>query len=180
MNPKTLEAKKAHVQEISNRLKSAQCVIIMSYQGLDVATFTKLRQQLRSIEVDGQPVDAGVEVQKNTLVRRALEEYHDEALEKLLTGANAIITCDDPLAALSAVSSFCEKNHKFAQIKGGLIDHTFLNEQQIGVIAAAGSRNGLYSMLLSVLEAGMRNFALDVKAIAEQKQGGQEAPAAAN
>jgi len=179
MNPTTLQAKKAHVQEISERLKSAQCVIIMSYQGLDVATFTKLRTDLRKVEADGNPVKAGVEVQKNTLVRRALEEYHDEALLKLLTGANAIVTCDDPIAALKVVSNFCEKNHKFAKIKGGIIDHTFLDEQQIASLANAGSRNGLYSMLLSVLEAGMRNLALDIKSIAEKKQEGEPAATAA-
>lgn len=177
MNPKTLEAKKAHVQEISDRLKSAHCVIIMSYQGLDVATFTKLRKNLRDVKADDQPVKAGVEVQKNTLVRRALEEYHDEALEKLLKGANAIVTCDDPLAALSTVSDFCEKNHKVAQIKGGLIDQTFMDEKQIAEIASCGSRKGIYSMFLSVIEAGMRNLALDIKAIAEKKQA--ESPATA-
>lgn len=172
MNPKTLEAKKARVAELSARLKNANCVLIMSYQGLDVKTFIKLREALHHVEVDGKPVAAGVEVRKNTLVRRALEEENDKELESLLTGANALITCEDPLACLKAVTEFCAKNSKFAKIKGGLIEHVYMDQDQIAEIGNCGSRNGIYSMLLSVLEAGMRNLAMDIKLIAE-KQGGE-------
>lgn len=177
MNPKTLEAKKATVAELADRLKTANCVLILSYQGLDVATFTKLRKGLHHIKADGQEVKAGVEVQKNTLVKKALEEENDKDLENLLTGANALVTCDDPIAALELVSDFCKDNSKFAKIKGGLIDHTFMNDKQIAEIAACGSRKGILSMLLSVLEAPMRNLAVDVKLIGEKKE--KEAPAAA-
>ena len=179
MNPKTLEAKKARVAELSARLKTANCVLIMSYQGLNVKTFIKLREALHHIEVDGKPVNAGVEVRKNTLVKRALEEENDKELEGLLTGANALITCDDPLACLKAVTEFCDENSKSAQIRGGLIEHVFMNQEQLAAIGACGSRNGIYSMLLSVLEAGMRNFAMDVKLIAEKKQAEQPAAAEA-
>ncbi|HBR85756.1 MAG TPA: 50S ribosomal protein L10 [Firmicutes bacterium] len=175
MNPKTLEAKKARVAELKERLQTANCVLILTYQGLDVKTFTKLREALHHVEADGKPVKAGVEVRKNTLVKRAIEEVNDKELEGLLTGANALITCDDPLACLKAVTEFCEKNSKFAKIKGGLIEHVFMNQEKLDVIGACGSRNGIYSMLLSVLEAGMRNLAVDVKMIAEKKQAEQPA-----
>jgi large subunit ribosomal protein L10 len=38
-------------------------------------------------------------------------------------------------------------------------------------LATLPSREGLLSMLLSVLQAPMRNFALAVKAVADQKEG---------
>ena len=173
MNPKTLEAKKARVAELSETLKASQCVLVMSYQGLDVHTFIQLRNALHNLEVDGNPVKARVQVLKNTLVKRALEAYGDSDLIPLLTGANALVTCEDPLAALSAVTDFCDSNYKFAQVKGGLIEHVFMDQQNLSVIGAARSRNGLYSMLLSVLEAGVRNLAMDVKLIAERMQAGQ-------
>ncbi len=176
MNPKTLEAKKAEVAELADRLKTASSVIVMSYQGLDVASLTQLRRALRDVKVDDKPVKAGLEIRKNTLVKRALDEENDKDLEKYLVGANALITCDDPIAALKVVSDFCANNAKFAVIKGGLIDHTFMDAKSMAEIGAAGSRKGLLSMLLSVLEAGMRNLAIDVKLIAEKKQ--KEAPAA--
>ena len=50
-----------------------------------------------------------------------------------------------------------------------------MNQEKLDVIGACGSRNGIYSMLLSVLEAGMRNLAVDVKMIAEKKQAEQPA-----
>ncbi|MFP3381443.1 50S ribosomal protein L10, partial [Bacillus sp. SIMBA_069] len=42
---------------------------------------------------------------------------------------------------------------------------------QIQALATLPSREGLLSMLLSVLQAPMRNVALAVKAVAEQKEG---------
>lgn len=181
MNPNTLKAKQAEVEELKQRLATAQCAIILSYDGVDVATFNVLRKSLRDVKVDDQPVNAGVEVRKNTLVRRALEAENDAELAKLLTGSNALITCDDPLAALSAVTEFASKNSKKVKIKGGLVEHVFLSEDKMVALGHAGSRKGLYSQLLSVLEAGMRNLALDIKSIAEKMQGGAgeaETPAA--
>lgn len=171
MNPNTLKAKQAEVEELKERLATAQCTIILSYDGMDVATFNELRKALRECKSDDKPVKAGVEVRKNTLVKRALEAENDAELEKLMTGSNALITCDDPLAALSVVTDFVSKNKKKASIKGGLVEHTFLDQDKMAELGKAGSRNGLYSQLLSVLEAGMRNLALDIKSIAEQKQG---------
>ena len=167
MNPNTLKAKQAEVEELKTRLATAKCTIILSYDGIDVTNFNSLRIKLRECKVDDKPVKAGVEVRKNTLVRRALEAENDAELEKLLTGSNALITCEDPLAALSIVTEFASKNKKNTKIKGRLVEHVFLNEEKMAV----GSRNGIYSQLLSVLEAGMRNLALDIKSIAEKKQG---------
>ena len=161
MNPNTLKAKQAEVEELKTRLATAKCTIILSYDGINVTNFNSLRIKCK---VDDKPVKAGVEVRKNTLVRRALEAENDTELEKLLTGSNALITCDDPLAALSVVTEFASKNKKNTKIKGGLVEHVFLNEEKMAEL-------GLYSQLLSVLEAGMRNLALDIKSIAEKKQG---------
>ena len=168
MNPNTLKAKQAEVEELKTRLATAKCTIILSYDGINVTNFNSLRIKLRECKVDDKPVKAGVEVRKNTLVRRALEAENDAELEKLLTGSNALITCEDPLAALSIVTEFASKNKK---IKGGLVEHVFLNEEKMAELGKVGSRNGIYSQLLSVLEAGMRNLALDIKSIAEKKQG---------
>lgn len=171
MNPNTLKAKQAEVEELKTRLATAKCTIILSYDGINVTNFNSLRIKLRECKVDDKPVKAGVEVRKNTLVRRALEAENDTELEKLLTGSNALITCDDPLAALSVVTEFASKNKKNTKIKGGLVENVFLNEEKMAELGKVGSRNGLYSQLLSVLEAGMRNLALDIKSIAEKKQG---------
>ncbi len=176
VNPNTLQAKKAEVAELAERLKTANCVLIMSYEGLDVKSLTQLRIGLHHVEADDQPVKAGLEIRKNTLVKRALEEENDKDLEALLKGANALITCEDSIAALKTVSDFCEDHSKFAVVKGGLVDHTFMDAKSLAEIAACGSRKGILAMLLSTLEAGMRNLALDIKAVAEKKQA--EAPAA--
>ncbi|MBQ7519937.1 MAG: 50S ribosomal protein L10, partial [Clostridia bacterium] len=62
---KNFEAKKVVVSEISEKLKNAKSMVVVSYTGITVAEVTELRNQFRA---------AGVEycVLKNTLVRRAL------------------------------------------------------------------------------------------------------------
>lgn len=46
-----------------------------------------------------------------------------------------------------------------------------MGADEIKALAALPSREGLLSMLLSVLQAPVRNFALAVKAVSEQKEG---------
>ena len=56
------------------------------------------------------------------------------------------------------------------EIKGGVIEGKVADAEQINALAKLPSREGLLSMLLSVLQAPIRNTALAVKAVAEKKE----------
>lgn len=74
---KILEQKKEVVNEIVNKLKSSESVIIFQYQGLTVEELSSLRRELKN-------VDSEVKVYKNTLLKRAADELNlnlDDFLE---------------------------------------------------------------------------------------------------
>lgn len=160
---KAVEAKQAVVQEIADKFKSAASVVVVDYRGLTVSQVTELRKQLR---------EAGVEfkVYKNTLVRRATVETGYEELNEVLTGPNAIaFSSEDVVAPARIINNFAKENEQL-EIKAGLIEGAYASVEEVKALAELPSREGLLSMLLSVLQAPMRNLALVTKALAEQKE----------
>ena len=56
------------------------------------------------------------------------------------------------------------------EIKGGAIEGAVASKEEILALATLPNREGLLSMLLSVLQAPVRNVALAVKAVADNKE----------
>ncbi|BAQ09192.1 50S ribosomal protein L10 [Bacillus sp. OxB-1] len=160
---KVLEAKQAVVGEISDKLKASASVVVVDYRGLNVSQVTELRKQLREAGVD-------FKVYKNSMARRAAEAAGLEGLNEHLTGPNAIaFSTEDVVAPAKILNDFAKKNEKL-EIKAGVIEGTIATEADVKALAELPSREGLLSMLLSVLQAPMRNFALATKAVADQKE----------
>lgn len=158
-----LEQKQHIVGEISDKLKNSVSTIVVDYRGLDVSEVTELRKQLREAGVD-------FKVYKNTMVRRAAEEAGLEGLNEFLTGPNAIaFSSEDVVTPAKILNSFA-KEHEALEIKAGVIEGTLTSVEDVKAIAELPNREGLLSMLLSVLQAPMRNFALATKAVADQKE----------
>ncbi|RKO63398.1 50S ribosomal protein L10 [Caldibacillus debilis] len=159
-----IEQKKRIVEEITEKLKKSQTTVIVDYRGLNVAEITELRKQLR---------EAGVEfkVYKNTLMRRAAEKAELSQLNEFLTGPNAVAFSEhDPVMPAKILNDFAKKNEKL-EIKAGVVEGRLVSISEIKALAELPPREGLLSMLLSVLQAPIRNFALAVKAVADQKEG---------
>lgn len=167
-NAKVLQEKQELVAEVSTKLRESSSSIVADYRGLNVAQVTELRKRLR---------EAGVEFQviKNTLVRRATAEAELTELDAALTGPTAIaFSKDDVVAAAKVLTEFARKNDQL-KVKAGVVEGQVVDAEQIKALAELPSREGLLSMLLSVLQAPMRNFALAVKAVAEKQEGGAQA-----
>ncbi|GIP41508.1 50S ribosomal protein L10 [Paenibacillus sp. J31TS4] len=167
-NAQVREEKAQLVSDVTAKLKESSCTIVADYRGLNVKQVTELRKQLR---------EAGVEFQvlKNTLVRRATAEAELTELDSALTGPTAIaFSKDDVVAPAKILSDFAKKNDKLS-VKAGVVEGKVVDVNQIKALADLPSREGLLSMLLSVLQAPMRNFALAVKAVSEKQEGGAEA-----
>ncbi|WP_312124189.1 50S ribosomal protein L10 [Lysinibacillus boronitolerans] len=160
---KAIENKQVQVQEITKKFQGAASVVVVDYRGLNVAQVTELRKQLR---------EAGVEfkVYKNTLTRRAAEAAGLEGINDVLVGPNAIaFSNEDVVAPAKIINEFAKKNEAL-EIKAGIIEGTISSVEDVKALAELPSREGLLSMLLSVLQAPVRNFALATKAVAEQKE----------
>ncbi len=155
--------KKVVVEEIASKLKESKSTIIVDYRGLNVSEVTELRKQLREANVE-------FKVYKNTMTRRAVEQAELDGLNDVLTGPNAIAFSTEDVVAPAKVLNEFAKNHEALEIKAGVIEGKVSSVEEVKALAELPSRDGLLSMLLSVLQAPVRNLALAAKAVAEQKE----------
>ncbi|MFD0675019.1 50S ribosomal protein L10 [Cohnella sp. GCM10027633] len=161
-NAKIIEAKQQEVDVIASKLRESTTTVVADYRGLNVAQVTLLRKQLREAGVDFQ-------VLKNSLVSRAAANVELTELDAILSGPTAVAFSKDIIAPAKILSDFAKKNEAL-KVKGGIVEGRYVDAAQIKALADLPSREGLLSMLLSVLQAPMRNVALAVKAVAEKNE----------
>ena len=93
-----------------------------------------------------------------------------KVLNESLTGPNAIAFSNEDVIAPAKILNDFAKKHEALEIKAGVIEGNVASAEEVKALAELPSREGLLSMLLIVLQAPMRNFALATKAVAEQKE----------
>ena len=166
-NDKVLNEKAQLVTDVATKFRESTTTVVADYRGLSVAQVTQLRKTLR---------EAGVEFQvlKNTLVRRATAQTELTALDEFLVGPTAIAFSKDVVAPAKILTDFAKKNDAL-KVKAGVVEGKVVGFDQIKALAELPSREGLLSMLLSVLQAPMRNVALAVKAVADKQENGAQA-----
>ena len=162
MNQAIIDAKKAVVSEISEKMKNSASTVVVEYRGLTVAEVTQLRRNLR---------EEGVEfkVYKNKLAQRAAEDAGVNALTESLTGPNAIAFGNDAVAPSRVLAKFA-KEHENLVLKAGIVEGKVVDVETIKQLSALPNRDGMLSMLLSCLQAPVRNYACVVKAVAASKE----------
>ncbi len=162
---KNLEIKKQVVADIIEKFKSAESVVICSYNGLTVEQVTELRKQCRENDVHYC-------VLKNRLVARALKELNIEGIDSLLEGISAFVFgTKDVTSAPKIISSFIEKNKITAlEIKGGLTGTEFTDVAGIKALAATPSRDELLGMLVGCLVSPVSALVAVLDEIAEKKE----------
>lgn len=161
MNQAVVESKKAVVSEIATKLKESESTVIVEYRGLTVKEVTELRRALREEDVE-------MKVYKNKLSQRAANEAGYEGLCENLTGPNALVFGKDATAPARVLSKFA-KDHDKLVLKAGTVEGKVVNVDTLNSISKLPNREGMYSMLLSCLQAPVRNFACVVKAVADAK-----------
>ncbi|HTG68157.1 MAG TPA: 50S ribosomal protein L10 [Candidatus Udaeobacter sp.] len=162
-NANIIQEKQEAVAVIAAKIAASSSTVVADYRGLNVAQVTELRKQLR---------EAGIEFQvlKNSLVRRATEGTDYVELNNILTGPTAIaFGKEDAVAPAKILNDFAKKNDAL-KLKGGVVEGKVVSQEEIKALAELPSREGLLSMLLSVLQAPVRNFALAVKAVGEKQE----------
>ena len=163
-----VELKKPVVEEISEKIKDAQAVVLVDHRGLTVAQDTELRKKLREEGVT-------YKVYKNTMMNFAFKGTDFEQLGDLLNGPSAMaVSATDPAAPARVLYQFA-KQAKALEIKGGVIEGKFYDAAAMTEIAEIPSKDVLLSKLLGSMQSPITNFARVIKQIAEK--GGEEAPA---
>jgi len=147
---KILAAKGAVVDEIVDKIKNSESVIMFYYQGLTVADFTELRRNLKN-------ANGEVKIYKNTLTKRALDKLSLTIDDSFLEGPNAICFGKDLLEPIKVLSKFA-KDHDKATIRIGIISGNIADLKTINEYAAIPSREGL----LTQLAGGMIEYVRDL------------------
>ncbi|MFD2308568.1 50S ribosomal protein L10 [Enterococcus termitis] len=163
MSEAAIAKKETLVQNAAEKFEAASSVVIVDYRGLTVEEVTNLRKQLR---------DAGVEMKviKNSILSRAAKKVGLDGLDEVFTGPTAVAFSNDDVVAPAKIIDEFAKDAKALEIKGGVIEGKVSSVEEITALAKLPSRDGLLSMLLSVLQAPVRNVAYAVKAVAEKNE----------
>lgn len=157
-------AKKAEqVAAVAEQFKAAASVVVVDYLGLTVEEVTNLRNQLRA---------AGIQfaVIKNGILTRAAKEAGLEGMDDVFKGPSAVAFSNEDVVAPAKILADFAKTAEALEIKAGVIEGKVSSKEEIEALAKLPNREGLLSMLLSVLQAPVRNTALVFKAVAEQKE----------
>lgn len=166
------EEKARVIGELTEKLRG-NYVVIVDYQGMNVAQSTRLRARSR---------ESGVEfvVAKNTLARRAADAAGVEGLSGFLVGPTAMAFSEDPVAGAKLMVEFSDEVESF-EVKGGLLDSSRVvdaadvielsrlpGREQLIAQVIGGIQSPIVG-LVSVLNGTIRNLALVLNAVAEHK-----------
>ena len=158
------QAKIEQVAELAEKIRKAQSVVLVDYQGITVNEETELRKKVR---------EAGAEylVAKNRLFKIALKDSFDDLLEGTTAFAFGYA---DPVAPAKLVFDLAKDKAKAKKdvfkIKGGLLTGKRVEATEVEALAKLPSRDQLLSMLLNSMLGPIRKLAYATVAIADKKE----------
>jgi len=169
------------VNELTDKLKSAETLIVADYRGLTMPQIDSLR---------GKLVEHGAQftVVKNTLTRRAAEAAGVDALLAMLEGPSAIafIESDGDMVAVAKALADSARETRILEIRGGLMQGRTISAGDVDELAklppvdvlrgqVLGAIIGPLQSLLGLVNAPLQNLVGLIDARIEQL-GGADAP----
>jgi large subunit ribosomal protein L10 len=136
------------VEELTERLRETQTLIVADYRGLTMPQIDGLRSELLKH-------GARFRVVKNTLTRRAAEEAGADTVLALLEGPSAIAfleTDGDPVAAAKALGAAARETRVLA-VKGGLLDGRAITAADVENLAKLPPLDQLRGQVLGAVTA---------------------------
>lgn len=166
-------------------LQKAPHLYFTHYQGLKFIELADLRKKLK-------PLGCKYQVVKNSLVEFALKDAKISGISAdTLKGPVGLVVGQgtDPVAAVKVLATFAKEFPKL-KIRAGYVEGQWLDGNGCIRLSMLGTKPEILSMLVStlystvaqtagVLQAPIRDLALVLKALEEQKQKAGTAPAAA-
>lgn len=160
---KILNAKKEQVDVLTEKFKKAKMIVLSEYRGINVTDDTKLRADVRT---------AGNEyvIAKNSIIEHAAKAAGIEGLDPVLNGpTSVVIGYEDYISPAKVINDFA-KDHDFYKIKSGVMDGKVIDLTEVKKLANLPSKETLYGMLASALLGNIRNVAVVLNQVKEQKE----------
>lgn len=146
------EAKKAVVQEITDKIKAAKSIVFVDYNQLTVAEVSALRNKCRQANCE-------YKVYKNTLVRKALNELGYNQFDADLNGPTAVTFGSDETGAAKIMEGAAKDYENKIVIKSAFVDNTYVDKEGVKALANMPSREELVAKMLGSMQAPVANFA---------------------
>ena len=158
-----LKQKQEEVAALAEKIKSAKCVLLTEYRGINVTDVTELRAKLRSSNTEYRVI-------KNNIIRRALDECGITELDDVLVGPTAIVLDnEDYLAPSKAIYEYAKSND-FYKIKGGIVEGKVVPTEEIITLAKLPSREVLVAKLAGALLGNISKLAGALDQVKVQKE----------
>jgi len=168
VSEKAIAKKQAKVEALVEKMKSANSFVVADYSGLTVEQVTKLRNELRENGCE-------MKVIKNNITRRAAEAAGYGELAEGLTGPNAVaFSHEDSVAAAKVIFEFAKENSAL-ELKVGVVDGEFMDNDKIQQIATIPSREVLLTMFAAGLLQPIKEFAIAVDLHVQNLENPEEA-----
>jgi len=142
------EQKQRQVEELAERLRGADSLIVADYRGLTMPQIDELRTKLLE-------QGARFTVVKNTLTRRAAEEAGSDALLALLDGPTAIAFLEsdgDPVAVAKALQDAARDTQVLA-VRGGVLQGRSITSEDVAELAKLPPLDVLRGQVLGAVTA---------------------------
>ena len=142
------------IEELTERLRSADALLVADYRGLT-------NSQLAGLRVELLKHGAKLTVVKNTLTRRAAEAAGADALLAMLEGPTAIAFVEaegNPVAVAKALSD-AAKDTKILALRGGVLSGNPISGAEIERLAKLPPIDVLKAQLVGVIVAPLSQLA---------------------
>jgi large subunit ribosomal protein L10 len=143
------------VKNLKERLQDAKAIVLVDYKGINIEEVNQLRNRFRNEKVDYL-------VQKNTLVKIALNDMGITGLDEYLVGPTALAICkEDEIAPARVVVKFLKdimEEKEFPKFKAGYISGNVMNAKQMLFLAQLPSREELLAKILGSAQAPISRF----------------------
>jgi large subunit ribosomal protein L10 len=148
------EDKEQVVAELTERLKTAETVLVADYRGLTMPQIDTLRTRLYES-------GARFSVVKNTLTRRAAEAAGNEALLALLEGPSAIafIEADGDMVAAAKALADSARETRILAIRGGVLSGRTVSADEVESLATLPPIDVLRGQVLGAIVAPLSAIA---------------------
>jgi large subunit ribosomal protein L10 len=148
------DQKEQVVDELTQRLKSAETLLVADYRGLTMPQIDELRSRLLAS-------GARFTVVKNTLTRRAAEAAGADALLALLDGPSAIafLEADGDMVAAAKALADSARETRVLEIRGGIMQGRAVTAAEVETLAKLPPEDVLRGQVLAAIIAPLTALA---------------------
>jgi large subunit ribosomal protein L10 len=147
----TRQKKEEILQGLVDKFGRSHSVVFADYRGLDVASISELRRELRK-------GDAEMKVAKKTLIGLAAKDTVGELDSSVMEGpVLATFSYEDPLSGIQILYKFSKKNENI-KLLGGIVDGKMVGPEVIQKYAKLPSKEELLAKFIGSINSPLSGF----------------------